>query len=223
MYRSPLRTEMDSLGANWQKCLGSPIVFDYGESDAQREESFRRLALFDLSPLPRFGLKGSGIQSWIDSNRLDVGVRANIAYVQNDGRVICRLSENELLVLPNVSSPSDPIVSAQTTESWRCYILRRCDSHAWFGVAGERSADMFAKICGVDLSSQHFPDLSIAQTSVARVSAVVLRQDRSKVPFYHLFVDNSFAKYVWSCLQDAAIEFDSRLLGLKAIKGADEP
>ena len=49
---------------------------------------------------------------------------------------------------------------------------------------------MFAKICGIDLRLAKFADLSIAQTSVAKISAIVTRADIRDPPAFHILADS---------------------------------
>lgn len=215
MYRSPLNLRHEAMGANWTERFGSPIVSDYGESVEQCQQAFRRLAVIDLSPLPRLGIKGADLSRWNHANGYSIGDAPNIGYPQGDGRIACRLSASEVLVLANVNAVSVVEVKC-IVEDYRCYTIRRQDSHIWFAVTGQHGAAMFAKICGVDLSAQKFPDLSLAQTSVARVSALILRHNVAENPVYHLFADSSYACYLWDCLLDAAAEFNGQTLGLQA-------
>ena len=50
------------------------------------------------------------------------------------------------------------------------YPVPRADSHCWFALSGLHAAEMFAKICGVDLRAHRFAEGAIAQTSVARMT-----------------------------------------------------
>ena len=79
---------------------------------------------------------------------------------------------------------------------------------------------LFLKICAVDLRPHKFADLSIAQTSVARLSAIVIRDDRGGTLGYHLLADSASAAYLWDCLIDAMAEFDGGPLGLTALRAA---
>ena len=67
---------------------------------------------------------------------------------------------------------------------------------------------MLSKICGVDLSPDNFADLRIAQTSVSRVGAIVIRADMHEQLCFHILVDSSYAAYFWGTLVDAGTEFE---------------
>ena len=83
---------------------------------------------------------------------------------------------------------------------------------------GVKSAEMFAKICGVDLRPVHCPIGTIAQTSVAKMSAIVIRADLGGTLAYHLLSDIASADYLWTCLEDAIAEHDGGIVGLAALR-----
>jgi sarcosine oxidase subunit gamma len=78
---------------------------------------------------------------------------------------------------------------------------------------------MFAKICGIDLRLDKFESGRIAQTSIAKMSGIILRQDFGQILGFHLLADSASADYLWDCLQDAMIEFDGGPIGLTVLRG----
>ena len=132
---------------------------------------------------------------------------SNRAYLQSDGTLVARLSPGELLLLADPFVPSDEMMVFSLEDDYQCYSVRRQDSHYWFSLAGALCSDMFAKLCGVDLSGANFPNHSIAQTSVARTSAIIVRHDSGYTPCYHLLGESSTSRYMWSCLVDALNEY----------------
>ncbi len=97
-----------------------------------------------------------------------------------------------------------------------CYTMPRADSHAWFRIAGRDAARMLAKLCRVDLRPHRFDDLEIAQTIVARLSAIVVRDDIGESLAYHLLADSASALCLWDCLVEAMAEFDGAVVGTGA-------
>jgi len=218
MYYSLLATEQNARGARSQKIAGNSVITDFGESEVERERAFSLLSLIDLSPFPRAGIKGSGLSQWIESKPYDVGTESNRAYVQRDGVLIARLSPGELMLLSDTADPSTDKLTSPPNATYQCYPVSRQDSHYWFAVTGAHSPAMFAKLCGVDLSPNNFADLSIAQTSVARTSAIIVRHDIKDMLCYYLLGDSSTILYMWTCVVDAMNEFDGRMLGLRALE-----
>ena len=107
--------------------------------------------------------------------------------------------------------------------TYQCYAVRRQDSHYWFALTGASSPSTFAKLCSVDLSPDHFADHAVAQTSVARTSAVIVRHDINGTLCYYLLGDSSTILYIWTCLTDAMNEFDGQVLGARALKDLAAP
>ena len=66
---------------------------------------------------------------------------------------------------------------------------------------------MFAKLCGVDLAAARFANGSIAQTSLARLSAILVRDDIAGQITFSVFADSASAEFLWDCLLDAMTEF----------------
>jgi sarcosine oxidase subunit gamma len=169
--------------------------------------------LTDFSSLPRAGIKGKDISLWIESTGYRVGAESNRGYLQDDGVLIARLSPGELLLLPD---PVEKATEAMTTNSfeatYKCYPVRRQDSHYWFEVRGAHTSDMFAKLCAVNLSPEVFPDHAVAQSSVARTSAVIVRHDNEDGLRYYLLGDSSTVLYMRNCLLDAMKEFDGQAI-----------
>lgn len=77
---------------------------------------------------------------------------------------------------------------------------------------------MFAKLSAVDLRTLAFENHSIAQTSVAKSNAIIIRDDQGDVPTYHLLGDSASAGYMWDCLLDAMAEWKGRPVGLNALQ-----
>ncbi len=89
------------------------------------------------------------------------------------------------------------------------------EGHPGPGLHG--AARMLAKLCGVDLRPRSFDDLEIAQTIVARLSAIVVRDDIGETLAYHLLADSASALYLWDCVVEAMAEFDGVVAGAEAL------
>ena len=221
--RSFLARKLSAAGASFGELAGSAVALDFGAAEAERA-ACQRLGLSDLSPLPRCGFKGAGTADWVSAQGARLPAAPNLAARQDGGELIARLAPEEVLVLSALDRDA-PGLAAQLAEAWSGaprsgYPVPRQDSHAWLYVSGQDSDAMFAKICAVDLRAHKFADLSIAQTSVARLSAIVIRDDRAGRLGFHLLADSAAAPYLWDCLLDAMAEFDGRPVGLTALRAA---
>ena len=182
------------------------------------------LKLADLSLRPRWGVKGRDAFAWLAGQGAGVPARENAAERQRDGSLIARLSPGEALVLaslPRGQSALQAAIEALPTEGLgACYPVPRWDSHCWFAVAGADAPRMFAKLCGVDLAAESFPDGSVAQTSVARLSAIVIRSDIGNAVTFSLLADSASTEYLWDCLVDAMDEFSGVICDIELLSSA---
>lgn len=185
------------------------------------------LTIVDLSSLPRLGFKGRETIPTMQARGVMLEPTPNRAFRQPDGSLCLVLGAGDVFLL-GAQSEENPLLGDLET-GWsletetRCYPLPRRHSHAWFAIEGAAAPDVLAKLCAVDFRLDHFADLAIAQTSVARLGAVVLRADSGDRPVFHLLSDSSAAAYMLTCLLDAAGEFGGRLTGFQRLSRPSSP
>ena len=203
-------------------------IVDSYVSDGSLNVSSNALAsglnLFDATGLARLGFKGADSAQWLQSQGYDLPAMPNQACIQNSGERLLRLSHTEFWLLESLSLNSRASFSdftnlaeqAQQSEH-RVYPILRNHSHGCFVICGAASTQMFSKLCAIDLRHTHFPNMSIAQTSIARVNGILLRDDLAHKPAFIVFTDISLLDYLWPCLLDAMAEFDGSAIGLKEL------
>lgn len=222
--RSFVARKLSAAGALFEARDEAAVARDFGDAAGERAAA-TNLGLADLSPLARTGFKGAGTVDWLEGQGVKVPAENNLAARQEGGALAARLAPAEVLILG--AAGADEGLPARLEEAWqgeslpperpRGFPVPRRDSHACFIVAGEKAPVMFAKLCAVDLRLDKFPDLAVAQTSIARLSAIVIRCDREGTPAFHLLADSASAEYLWDCLIDAMEEFGGRPVGLAAL------
>ncbi len=225
--RSFLHREMARLGARFEAVNGMAAPADFGDPEGELAAA-RRLALADCTALARTGYKGPRALDWLRGQGVAIGERDNLAYPQPDGALAARLAPSEALILGALSG--EPGLCSRLDGTWSlalqsgAYRVPRPDTNCWLRIVGAESPTMFAKLCGVDLRPHKFALGRIAQTSVAKLTAIVIRADLGPVPAYHLLADSASAGFLWSSLVDAMAEFSGRPVGLSALRGlADKP
>lgn len=176
-----------------------------------------RLALVDLSPLPRYGFKGREVVPWLASSGVAAPEVNNRARRLDDGTLIARLADMEALLLCDPLAPRMPALP-DPEPGVRCYSVPRRDSHCWFILTGRLAEPCLRKLCGVDLRTERFPELAVAQTSVAHLSTILIRQDMYGTAAFHLLADSASALYLWDVLIDAMREFNGAPGGLRALR-----
>ncbi len=224
--RSFLYRKLAAAGANYGEVGDAAVALDFGDPEGEAQAA-RRLGLADLSVLPHTGFKGAGVIEWLRGQGVEVSETPNWAPQQQGGGLALRQAAAEVMILGDLSGEggwperlkqawwAEPV----PPETPRGFPMPRDETHAWLAVTGAQAAAMLAKLCAIDLRAQAFPQGRVAQTSIARLNGVILRDDRGGVPFFHLLADCAAAEYLWDCLRDAMAEFDGRPVGLTALRG----
>lgn len=217
--RSFLSHRLAIPAARHQTLGDSAIAAHLGGAD--EAAMARRLALIDLSPLPRIGFKGHGAPQWLKRQGLDLPTRPNEASLQADGSLLLRLSEQEHLILAAATLAAKPFDGLVASHQRECptgvYPLPRQDSHAWLLLTGEASPSCLAKLTAVDIRPDRFAFGDVAQTLMARVSVILARADLAANTGYHVLCDSAAVEYLWDCLIEAMVEFGGLPVGLSAV------
>ena len=79
------------------------------------------------------------------------------------------------------------------------------DAQTVLRVEGHKARKVLQKGCRIDLHPRVFAAGSCAQTGLAKAS--VLLHQAADTPQYDIYVDASFAVYLWSWLYDASLEY----------------
>ncbi len=213
LRRSFIYRQLSAAGAEFLDLADAAIASNFpNEGDATK------LGLADLSPLPRTGFKGPQALAWLVGHDVAVPQINNTATLQSDGSLVVRLADTEGLVLSDLRSQSDTVARLETlTPTSGCYPVPRNDTYFWFLLSGVHAPDCLLKICGVDVRPHKFPNHTVAQTSIARLGTVAIRDDRGSTLAYHLIADSTSAGYFWDAALDAMAEFDGRPIGLNSI------
>jgi sarcosine oxidase subunit gamma len=200
-----------------------PVAYD---SDAASSGA-GALSLVDLSGLPRIGFKGRGTIPAMQARGLSLEGQANRVFRQADGSLVLVLAPSEVIILADPTG-QNAAQHAGTFQGWldtfrledteRTYPLLRRDSHAWFALVGPDAWKLLAKVCAIDFRPKSFADLTIAQTSLAKTTAIIARADRLSTVVHHILVDTGQARYLWSCLVDAGLDLQCRTAGVSMMQ-----
>ncbi len=218
--RSFIYRELERAGARFVAIGDGAVAAGFRQTPAQEVAAARKLAIVDLSPLPRTGFKGPGAADWLRGRKLKIGDESNCAWPCGKGSLAARLAPGEVLILGSIDGSDrlwERLDSAWTRDGATCWPVPRRESSFWFMVTGEQAPKMFAKVCGVDLRPRSFAVHRIAQTSVARTNCIVIRADVGETLAYHVLGDSASAGYLWGCLLDAMDEFAAGPVGLDAL------
>ncbi|MFQ5984538.1 MAG: sarcosine oxidase [Alphaproteobacteria bacterium] len=220
--RSFVYRELVELKSEFAELNGYACAVTCGADSGEETARAQDLAIADLCALRRSGYKGQRAIEWVRSQGAVVTDENNMTAVQSDGSRIARLADTEVLILGDLFGGGR--VADELEDAWGyetgllAYPIPREDTNFWFAVSGRHAAAMFAKVCGVDLRPHKFPEGGVAQTSLARMNAIIVRHDVGGTLAFDVLADSASAAYVWSSLIDAMDEFGGRAVGLKALR-----
>lgn len=180
------------------------------------ENALNKTGLINLCAIDRTGVRGLNAETFLNDLGLPIPASPNQALSSSDGACVLRLSQKEFWILEN------PVICSNLAEKVRqaalpasdCYRLFCRDGHAWFALTGDELPNIMAKICGVDMRAAAFPLGSIAQTSVARLNAIVVHHQINGAACFSVLCDSAAAEYMSACLLDAMQEFSGIELAL---------
>ena len=163
---------------------------------------------------------------WLTNNGILIdGSKPNWSWRQKDGALAIARSPSEALILTALSAKSSLCAQLESKSNKPTAIhtslLPRYHGLFWFMLTGSDASACIAKMCGVDLRTSAFPNSSVAQSSMARVSTIVVRADLGSTNAYHLLGDSASAEYFWDSMLDAMSEFSGGLVGLSSVQSLD--
>lgn len=217
LRRSPLNRWHESQGASFINRSGGQLVGHYLN---EQPEQAQQLAIADLSCLSRVGFKGADTADWLTGQGLALPEKPNQAVLSN-GLTVLRLSDTEFFIVDELTNESGSI--EQLRKAWsmdlaqQTYLLERADSHAWFALTGDLGPQVLSKVCAVDMRLHKFDQYQVAQTSVARSNAIVLRSDFGNTPNFFVMADLTSSQFLWDGLLDAMHEFNGKAVGLNSL------
>lgn len=190
------------------------------EIDIDAAQQIQQCAIVDLTNLSRVGFRGQDAADYLTSYGFQLPVQPNQALLQEDGCWVVRLSFTEYCVLGSLHDFGERV--SQLEQAWTMdervnYLLPRQDSHAWIQLTGQHVALVMAKLCGVDLQQHTFTVGQVAQTSVARINAIVINVSDAQTQKFNLLCDRAAALYLWDVLIDAIEEFDGQVTGIECL------
>jgi len=121
--------------------------------------------------------------------------------------------------IPGSDIPGSDILGSDIPGSAeKVYLLPRHDSHCWLALTGNHASACLAKLCAIDMRINKFENGEVAQTSLARVNAIILRHDLGRTPCFYILSDVSSTEFLWDSLLDAMQEFEGMPVGMAALK-----
>ena len=125
------------------------------------------------------------------------------AVASGERRAILWTGPNEWLVVTSPGEEAEMAVALRSAlEGRHAAVTDVSESLTVITIGGPDARDVLAKGCGLDLHPQHFGSGRCARTGIAGI--VVLIHQIDDIPCYDLYVDRSFAEYLWRWFEASA-------------------
>jgi len=168
------------------------------------------LALCDLSGLPKLGLKGPQAAGWLKEQQIEAPPDLYDTRRLADGGLIAKIAGDEFLLEGGVSGDS-PGPLAERLKDDTAGVSRIERQEATFLLVGSRAREVLAQTCGINF--RETPIERVIYTRVAGVSCGIIPQELANVPAYRLWIDYSFAPFLWETLVDICESLEGRVIG----------
>jgi len=203
---SPVEHHLAKLSPQWWEVGDYRIALEVsGKADPAD------LGLCDLSILPKFGIKGPGAVAWVREQGINVpDVTCGASPIEGGGWVV-RSGGDEVFIEGTLQGePVSRLVAAlKENTPPHCYRIER--QEATFLTLGARVHDALLQTCGVDLAKE--PTDRAIYTRVAGVSAAIVVEEQFGHRAYRLWVDYTYASYLWEQLAEIMNELGGGVVG----------
>ena len=207
--RSPIHSMLEAMKPHWGQVDQTPIALHFGDPEAELA-AMKTLALCDVSALPKLGLKGAGAEAWLRRQGIEAPTAIYETCRLSDGGLVVRLGVDEFFLESGIAGSSVPGLWASLSPNENSlHPVERQD--ATFLLPGSSALEVMAQTCGVDLRKA--APRKMILTQVARVSSSVMPDPVDELPVYRLWVDPSYAIYLWQTLETICRDLGGLVIG----------
>ncbi len=180
-------------------------------SDPEQEDRLKeRLALADLSCLPRLGLKGAGVSAWLGENGLKTAEALYAVTPIEDHGILVRIDREEVVLEDGLQGQVVARIRDRLSANPPgVYRVER--QEASFLLVGSRTIQVLRQTCG-----HHFRESKgqVVLSRVAGVSCRLLPVELSGIAGLRIWLDPSYSVYLWETLLGIVREDGGDAVGL---------
>jgi|CXWL01.1.fsa_nt_gi sarcosine oxidase subunit gamma len=212
--RSPIQHLLESSAAEFRDFAGSSYAVRFRSAEDE-QRTLELLGLCDLSGLQKLGVKGPAAATWLTNNGLQVPRDIFASRPLLGGGMIVRFGPREFFLEDGIANANLPALAAKIG-SRQDGLVRVEHQEATFVLTGHRCLELFAQTCGINFR-EALPD-KVVFTRVAGVSCGILPESlHGGVPAYRLWVDPSYAVYLWETLAEICASLGGGVIGAGCI------
>ena len=180
-------------------------------ADPEQEDRLKgRLALADLSCLPRLGLKGAGVLAWLRENGLHTAEALHAVTPIEDHGNLVRIDREEVILEDGLQGQVvSRIQDRLSANPPGVYRVER--QEASFLLIGSRTHEVLSQTCGHDFRES---EGQVVLSRVAGVSCRLLQVEASGISGLRIWLDPSYSVYLWKMLLGIVREDGGDAVGL---------
>lgn len=189
----------------------APPVIEVAGWAVSGRSSTADLTLCDESPLAKVQVKAP----WNGAMAAAIGVPHGRAARDQQGTLVAGSAPGEWLLIDAPGTSADiagrmEALAGEAAGTGAVELVSVVDlthGRAMMRLTGQRSAEVLAKVCGVDLSEDLVPDGAVFRSTVARLATDVIYQSHGRECSYVMHCERSSGQYLFDALLDAGAEF----------------
>jgi sarcosine oxidase subunit gamma len=208
--RSPVHEALEKLQPVWVAYHDAAFVLHFGATKEKESEYQQSLALCDLSCLPKLAVKGSGTVGWLQSAGVPVPEDLfGMARLPGAGHIL-RTDLQEFFVEDGFTGQwVAELARGSGSKPAETLLLNR--QEASFLLCGSKMPSLLRETCGYHVN---FDKEEMAFTRVAGVSCMLLSGRSADSNAVRIWMDPSYAPYLWETLLEIAQELGGSAVGI---------
>ncbi len=196
-----------TLGAQWVEEGGWRLPKSFADPEVEAERVRQSVGLQDVSAIGKLDLKGRDVE------RLLAGL------APPDHLSVLRLRPDHILILTlpgRQGQVAEGLLQVLSRTSCCAHLTDVTAALAALALVGPRAHEVLSRLTSLDLRSDAFPNGACAQGGLAKVHAIILREDWDDLPAYRLLLGRELGEYGWEVIRKAGASLGLVPFGLAA-------
>lgn len=228
LKRSPIESRAQALNARFLEVAGWAVAEAYGSADQEAAAARSSVVLVDRSAAGKLLVEGAGAEPVIrsvfppDAERPGgalAGTAIGAGQAAGAARLFRLRSDRYFVGTRPGGEPElrDLLEKAASSIGGLTSVVDMTHGWAELWLVGPASAELLSRLCGLDFAARAFPDLAARQSSVAKTSQLIVRNDLGELPAYGLIGPRSLAGYLWDTILEAGRDLKATPAGQAAL------
>jgi heterotetrameric sarcosine oxidase gamma subunit len=228
LRESPLYVVHQELGAQFVSMAGWYVPWVYTSPQDEIAVVQKGVGLADLSQLGKVSVRGDAargllaafyaLEATAPGQASQVSVRDEIDRPLSGSHLAGLTADEFLVITPPGNDEEATCYLDQHLRAGDLFVsvVNQTAGLAGLLVAGPDSREVLSKLCELPFGPGDFPNQRVAQTGLARVRIIVVRNDLAGLPAFELYFERPYAEYLWTSVLEAGREFGLLPFGWRA-------